>query len=112
MDHRHAKRVDVKLDVLIYSQGVPVAAGKTRNIASGGTFVESDYRPKNRHLYVDLAFVACDETETGVYHVKGLIVHSTPQGIGLMIDGFDPESRLPIQMLNIRRSEPDRGRLL
>ena len=44
MDHRRSKRVDVQLDVLLSRQGLPVAAGKTRNVSRGGAFVETDYR--------------------------------------------------------------------
>ena len=70
------------------------------------------YRPENGNLYVEVAFIPSIEDKTGVYHVKGLIVHGMRNGVGLILDDFDPESRLPTQMLNVGRSEPDRGRLL
>ncbi len=37
-------------------------------------------------------------TDTDLYHVKGMAVHSSRAGIGLMIDDFDRENRLPMQM--------------
>jgi len=109
MDHRNGKRVNVEMDVLFYRHGLPLAAGTTRNVSAGGAFVETNYRPKAGNRYVEFAFVASDETETGVYHVKGLVVHTTPDGTGLMIEDFDPESRLPTHMFSVERSQAYRG---
>lgn len=39
MEHRYSKRVDAQLNVLLYSDGVPVAVGKTRNISAKGVFI-------------------------------------------------------------------------
>ena len=102
MDHRHSKRIDVHLRVLLYNNGVPVAAGETRNISAGGVFVDTGYRPTNGSRCLDIEFVMSDEagTDTDLYHVKGLAVHSTRAGIGLMIDDFDLENRLPVQLLS------------
>lgn len=112
MDHRHGKRIDIQLDVLLYNQGLPVASGKTRNVAPRGVFVETDYRPESGNLYVEVVFIASDENGPELYRVKGLIAHSMRDGVGLIIDDFDPERKLPIQMPNTGRSGPDRGRLL
>ena len=79
-----------------------VAAGKTRNISAGGVFVDTGYRPTNGSRCLDIEFVMSDEagTATDLYHVKGMAVHSTRAGIGLMIDDFDLENRLPVQRLS------------
>jgi len=99
MDHRHSKRIDAQLRVLLYNNGVPVAAGKTRNVSTGGVFVDTGYRPINGSRCLDVEFVMNNEADTDLYHVKGMAVHSTREGIGLMIDDFDLENRLPAQML-------------
>ena len=99
MDHRHSKRIDVELRVMLYNNGVPVAAGKTRNISAGGVFVDTGYRPISGSRRLDIEFVMSDKADTDLYHVKGMAVHSTRAGIGLMIDDFDLENRLPTQML-------------
>jgi len=99
MDHRHSKRIDVELSVMLYNNGVPVAAGKTRNISTGGVFVDTGYRPTSGSRRLDIEFVMSDEVDTDLYHVKGMAVHSTRAGIGLMIDNFDLENRLSMQML-------------
>ena len=99
MDHRHSKRTNVQLSVLLYNNGVPVATGKTRNVSAGGVFVDTGYIPINGSRYMDIEFVTDNDAETDRYHVKGMAVHSTRDGIGLMIEDFDPESRLPTQML-------------
>ena len=98
MDHRHSKRIDVQLSVLLYNNGVPVATGTTRNISAGGVFVDTAYRPINGSQYMSIEFVTDNDEETERYHVKGLAVYSNRDGIGLMIDDFDPESRLPAQI--------------
>lgn len=112
MDHRRGKRVDVQLDVLLFRQGLPVMVGKTRNVSRAGAFVETDYRPEPGNLYVEVAFIPSTETKKGIYPVKGLIMHSMRNGIGLIFDDFDPESRLPAQMRAVGQPEPDRERLL
>ena len=104
MEPRHGKRVDEQLDVLLYSQDVPVAAGKTRNVAPGGVFVETSYKPENGKRYFDVVFVSYNVIKAGANRLKGLIVRSTPEGFGLIIDDSDPESRLTTQMINTRRS--------
>ena len=107
MDHRRSKRIDVQLNVLLYDCGVPVALGKTRNISSGGAFVETRFRPGKESLPVDVEFVASNEKETGHYQATGKVVYSTRDGIGLMFDDFDPENKLPTQMLSGRRKGLD-----
>jgi len=101
MDHCQGQFVDVQLDVLLCRQGLPVAAGKTRNVSRAGAFVETGYGPENGNLYVEVAFIPGIATETGVYHVNGLI-----------IDDYDPESRLPTRMIYAGQAEPDREGLL
>ena len=112
MDHRRGKRVDVQLDVLLFHQGLPVAAGKIRNVSRAGAFVETDYRPEYGHQYVEVVFLPGAEAKKCVYHVNGLIMHSMRNGIGLIFDDFDPESRLSAQMRPVGQPEPDRERLL
>jgi len=36
------------------------------------------------------------------YRVKGMVVHSASDGVGLMIDDFDPDGRLQMQTSQIR----------
>jgi hypothetical protein len=105
MEHRYGKRVDVQLDVQLYSQGIPVAAGKTRNVARGGVFIETNYKPENGKRCFDIVFISDDVIKTGANRLKGLIVYRKPEGFGLVIDDSDPESRLTTQMINTRRSE-------
>ena len=105
MEHRYGKRVDVQLDVQLYRQGVPVATGKTRNVARGGVFIETIYMPENGQRYFDVVFISDNVIKTGANRLKGLIVHRKPEGFGLIIDDSAPESRLSTQMINTRRSE-------
>ena len=50
-------------------------------------------------------FVSYNVIKTGANRLKGLVVRSTLEGFGLVIDESDPESRLTIQMIIARRSE-------
>ena len=66
--------------------------------------MDTGYRPTNGSRCLDIEFVMSDEagtaTDTDFYHVKGMAVHSNRAGIGLMIDDFDLENRLPVQRLS------------
>ena len=105
MEHRHGKRIDVQLDVQLYRQGVPVGAGKIRNVSHAGVFVETSYMPENGNWYVDVVLNSNNVIKWGASHLKGLTVHSTPEGFGMIIDDSDPESRWTAQIINTRWSE-------
>ncbi|TCK17988.1 PilZ domain-containing protein [Thiogranum longum] len=97
MEHRYSKRVDAQLNVLLYSNGVPVAVGKTRNISASGVFVETIYQQQHGNRSMDIEFLPGNGAGTDKYYVKGMIVHSEPDGVGLMIEDFDPDERFQLQ---------------
>ncbi len=102
MEHRYSQRIDAQLNVLLYSNGVPVAVGKTRNISASGVFVETIYQPQYGSRSMDIEFLPEESTGTDKYYVKGMIVHSAPDGVGLMIEDFDPGGRLQMQAAHKR----------
>jgi len=108
MERRLDKRINADLSVLLYSDGVPVAIGKTKNIASSGIFVETRYQPDKEDRYIEIAFVVHNDTDTEFYRVNSLIIHRTQAGFGLMIEHFDPLVRLPIKTLDTRNVESNR----
>lgn len=97
MEHRYSKRVDAQLNVLLYRDGVPVAVGKTRNISANGVFVETIYQQQHGNRSMDIEFQPGEDPGTDKYYVKGMIVHRELDGVGLMIEDFDPDGRLQMQ---------------
>lgn len=108
MEHRLEKRVNAELSILLYSYGVPVAIGKTKNVASGGIFVETRYQPDKEEQYIEIAFVVHDDVDMQFYRVNTRIIYRTQDGFGLMINHFDPFIQLPIKELDTRNSESNR----
>jgi len=108
MERRLDKRINADLSVLLYSDGVPVAIGKTKNITSRGIFVETRYQPDKKDRYIEIAFIVRKDIDTEFHRVYTQIVHRTQEGFGLMIDHFDPSVRLPIKILDTRNVESNR----
>lgn len=102
MGHRLGKRINAEMSILLYSCGVPVAIGKTKNIASHGIFVETKYQPDKEDRNIEIAFVVRHDIETEFCHVNTQIVHRTQDGFGLLLDNFDPLARFPIKVPDTR----------
>ncbi|MCB1755795.1 MAG: PilZ domain-containing protein [Gammaproteobacteria bacterium] len=97
MEHRYDQRIDIKQPVRLYSQGVMVADGTTRNASLGGLFVETDYKPEHGHLLVEFEIVSDNDVNTGNYRTKALIARRAEDGLGLMIGDAEPAIMLPAQ---------------
>jgi len=106
MEQRLEKRINAELTVLLYSYGVPVAIGKTKNVTSGGAFVETRYQPEKKERHIEIAFVVRNDVETQFYRVNTQIIYRTRDGFGLTIDHFDPLARLPIKGLDTQNKTP------
>lgn len=105
MEHRLGRRTNTKLSVCFYKDGVPVAIGKTRNIAPGGVFVETAYRPDNGARCIEIAFIVRNDIAKGFDPVNALIIHRTKEGFGLMIDQFDSSESLPLSIPNVLKHD-------
>lgn len=106
MEHRQGKRTNKALAVHFYNQGVSVATGRTRNIASGGVFVETTYQPHKGVRCIEMAFSDGDGFSGRIDPVSALIIHRTKEGFGLMVDDLDPVDSVPLSVHNVRKFEP------
>jgi hypothetical protein len=84
LEHRCSKRLDTCIDaVLIPKQDTPVI-GKIRNIGRDGLFFETT-RSLPRNFIVKISFRLA-VASNNVICSRAMIIHSTPQGIGLLAD--------------------------
>jgi len=71
-------------------------------MSTPGVVIDDKVVHADGNRYMDIEFLTEDGAGTSKYHVKGMVVHSASDGVGLMIDDFDPDGRLQMQTSQIR----------
>lgn len=97
MEHRCATRRPVCLNVLIYRQGLPIQAGRTRDLSTDGAFVETKGLCCNKDDCLDVEFLATGHFGCERFRVKALVVHSSKEGIGFEFNTLGGESMDALQ---------------
>lgn len=83
-EHRTSARFAASAAVLLRRQGVPVVAGEIRNVSRDGLFIAADPVALDRHEHIELQLLSLTAPP-----LPALVVHCTPQGVGVLIDGDD-----------------------
>jgi len=94
-DYRKGKRVNVSIKTFIYNHGLPVTIGITKNRSRDGTFVETSFQLDSKQSKIDIEFLAYHYDKTALYRFKAKLIHQCSDGLGFMIENFNPESTLP-----------------
>lgn len=92
MEHRYATRVPMRINVLIYRQGLPVQAGRTRDISMEGAFIETRQIECGRYDCLDVEFLPMGQEGCDRFRVKAMVIHRGPEGIGLEFAALEQRS--------------------
>lgn len=88
MERRYQPRKALDLDVVLYDGRGQVGAFKARNLSIGGIYIETG----SVDLCVgDLLDVFClvDCRRAKRHHLRGIVVHYTDDGVGVMFRDYD-----------------------
>lgn len=88
MERRYQQRKALDLDVMLYDGQGPVGAFKARNLSIGGIYIETG--PVDLCVG-DLLDVFClvDCPKETRHNLRGIVVHHTDAGIGVMFRDYD-----------------------
>ena len=105
MEHRYATRIQMRINVLIYRQGLPVQVGRTRDISNDGAFVETGQLHGQLPDCLELEFLPGQE---GVdrFRLKALVVHRRHAGVGIEFAVVDPDAGQGLQDCLRRLAQP------
>jgi hypothetical protein len=105
MEHRYATRVPLRINVLIYQQGLPVQVGRTRDLSSEGAFLETAQFQGRLPDCLELEFLpALEGLER--FRLKALVVHRNHAGIGIEFAVLDPRTEQGLQACLRHRAQP------
>ncbi|QKT02451.1 PilZ domain-containing protein [Ectothiorhodospiraceae bacterium 2226] len=88
MEHRWSKRKALKLDVLLYHRGMPIARSRSRNIGLEGMCVDAGIELPE-HAPVDVEFELMHKGRRRRHRLPAVVVHRTEEATGLMFRTFD-----------------------
>ncbi len=92
MEHRYAIRMPLRINVLIYRQGLPVQAGRTRDISMEGAFVETRQLDCRKFDCLDVEFLPVGQEGCGRFRVKAMVIHRGQDGIGFEFAALESRS--------------------
>jgi hypothetical protein len=104
MEHRYATRLPLRINVLIYRQGLPVQVGRTRDISAEGAFVEAGPFHGPLPGCLDLEFLPGQEG-CERFRLKALVVHRNQNGFGIEFAAMDDHGATNLQHC-LRRVPP------
>lgn len=81
MEHRYARRLPARFDVLIHVKGHHTLQGKSCNISTDGIFVDLFDSRLRKNDIVEIEF---EQTGLPSIKQKSMVVHVSPTGIGLI----------------------------
>lgn len=89
MEHRYWRRSEIALEMCLFHLQRPLGYFRTRNISVDGLFVEAPWLKIAPDDMVELRW-DCGDTQ----RMKGLVVHRSTAGFGLLLPGFVPAAYL------------------
>jgi hypothetical protein len=92
MEHRYATRMPLRVHVLIYRQGLPVQAGRTRDISLEGAFVETRQFDCRKFDCLDVEFLPLGQAGCERFRVKAMVIHRGDEGVGFEFAALEPGS--------------------
>jgi len=97
MERRNGDREPVRVDVVLYRNGLPLFSGTTRNIGAGGLFLEMPrklLKPGDR-VHLDVSY-----GERGKVHhdrLSATVIHDRADGIGCIFHAVNEELLLRVR---------------
>jgi hypothetical protein len=94
MENRRSQRIPVMIKLLLFKNGLPVAIGRTRNVSSGGLFVQTDYVDLGSNGTVEMELLSNRWTRVaGRSKHRGFITHLGSDGFGVRFEDPDKAER-------------------
>jgi hypothetical protein len=99
MERRYQQRKALDLDVVLYDGQGPVGAFKARNLSIGGIYIETGPVDLCVGDLLDVFCVVNCHREKR-HNLRGIVVHHTDGGIGVMFRDYDISSLEIMEALN------------
>jgi len=97
MEHRFHQRAAIEVEAAVFHRGSFAALGQTRDLSLGGAFVQTGPLSFCRHTPLEIELALPGEESLGPLRLPAFVVHSHPQGAGLMFLNIDAENRAAIR---------------
>lgn len=79
MEHRYGKRNPIRLQVLLYKQGIPVAIGCVSNISQYGLFIDTEFDDVDENQILEIELT---QRIPGASRWRATLVHKGIGGLG------------------------------
>jgi len=99
MEHRRSVRHEIELTVGIYHRGTWVGSCQTRDISSGGMFLQTQPESLKRNSLIEITFDRPGDTSTRRYRLPSMVVHGTNGGIGVMFRSQNTEAHAALRQI-------------
>jgi hypothetical protein len=83
VEKRHGPRVDIPLEAWIYIKDRPPLRAVTKNISRDGMLLDTAQAAVTDTRVVDIVFT--DIVAASAVRTRGLVIHSSPSGTGVML---------------------------
>ncbi|MEJ2509248.1 MAG: PilZ domain-containing protein [Gammaproteobacteria bacterium] len=97
MEHRFHPRSAIEIETVVFHRGVPAAICQTRDLSLGGAFIRLGPMNLYRHTPVELELALDTGGLVESHRLPAFVVHSGPQGAGLMFLNVHREARAAIR---------------
>lgn len=99
MERRYQQRKALDLEVVVYDGQGQVGAFKARNLSVGGIYIETGPVDLCIGDLLDVScFIDCHRAKR--HNLRGIVVHHTDDGIGVMFRDYDSSSLKVMEALD------------
>lgn len=91
MEHRWHQRGEVDFNVVIYSDGLPVACGRAHNLSASGLLVQPGATLIDINAPVELECAVKGRQGAQRVRIPAQVVHQSEQGTGVMFQTQRPD---------------------
>jgi len=105
MEHRCSVRKSIGVQLLLYKHGLPVQSGTCINMGLGGMLVDTGDRQWRKNEYLEVEILG--QAGKAAMRLPAVVVHQTPQGVGVMFDAVTSEQRRTLRAWLFGREEQE-----
>ena len=99
MERGFNRRAELFLDVVLFDKGLPIAVGKAQDISLLGMFVTGPVPDLRKHQLIEVRFKTESGQEGTWCRLPAMVVQTSREGLGLIFDTSDPDTRVAIRKL-------------
>lgn len=97
MEHRFHQREAIEVEAVVFHRGNPTAICQTRDLSLGGAFIRTGPLSFCRHTPLELELALPGEERLERHRLPAFVVHSGPEGAGLMFLNIGADARSAIR---------------